>query len=368
MKICAFIFKNPVRLAILIVVILISFQYLNYSFTSNYEISNIWKVYRVDPERAKNAQEYAAKVLQQECRSSFAKEKMGTLYHNKYNLHIPVFMTKTVVLNKTVFKYSPPFGFNKYKSTVNELLELLPELPKDIKTKPCKHCVVIGSGGVLRGLGLGNVLDHFDIIIRLNAAPVRGFSNDVGSKTTIRMSYPEGAPKSKHEYHPQTLFVAVMFKSVDFSWLKAMIKNETLSFWSRLFFWQEVATRIPINPSQFRILNPLIVKETALDMLQYPEPRHTLWSWDQNVPTLGATAVVLATHMCDEVSLAGFGYNLSQPHTPLHYYENISMNAMKGQTMHNVTREHLFLQKLVQEGIVTDLSGGIHCKFCKRKR
>lgn len=64
--------------------------------------------------------------------------------------------------------------------------------------------------------------------VRLNDAPVQGYTDHVGNKTTIRMTYPEGAPLSEHEYPPASLFVAVLFKSVDFNWLQAMIKNETL--------------------------------------------------------------------------------------------------------------------------------------------
>lgn len=63
---------------------------------------------------------------------------------------------------------------------------------------------------------------------RLNDAPVQGYTDHVGNKTTIRMTYPEGAPLSENEYPPASLFVAVLFKSVDFNWLQAMVKNETL--------------------------------------------------------------------------------------------------------------------------------------------
>lgn len=83
----------------------------------------------------------------------------------------------------------------------------------------------------------------------------------------------------------------------------------------------------------------------------------------QNVPTIGVIAVVLATHLCDEVSLAGFGYDLSQPRIPLHYFDNLCMAAMNFQTMHNVTTETRLLLRLAKEGVVKDLSGGIHCEF-----
>lgn len=42
------------------------------------------------------------------------------------------------------------------------------------------------------------------------------------------MTYPEGAPLSDLEYYSTDLFVAVLFKSVDFNWLHAMVQNETL--------------------------------------------------------------------------------------------------------------------------------------------
>ena len=66
------------------------------------------------------------------------------------------------------------------------------------------------------------------VVVRLNDAPVQGYTDHVGNKTTIRMTYPEGAPLSEHEYPPASLFVAVLFKSVDFNWLQAVVKNETL--------------------------------------------------------------------------------------------------------------------------------------------
>lgn len=51
--------------------------------------------------------------------------------------------------------------------------------------------------------------------------------------------------------------------------------------WVRLFFWKEVAEKIPFTSKQFRILNPVIIKETALDILQFPEPRSKFWGWDK---------------------------------------------------------------------------------------
>uniref|UniRef100_A0A8C5KJU1 Lactosylceramide alpha-2,3-sialyltransferase n=2 Tax=Jaculus jaculus TaxID=51337 RepID=A0A8C5KJU1_JACJA len=323
------------------------------------------KVHFVDPDRIKRAQRYAQQVLQKECRPKFAKTAMALLFEQKYSMDLAPFVQKVPRASKAENKYDPPFGFWKFSSKVQSLLDILPEhdFPEHLGAKHCRRCVVIGNGGILRGLELGHALNQFDVVIRLNSAPVEGYSQDVGNKTTIRMTYPEGAPLSDVEYYANDLFVAVLFKSVDFNWLQAMVKNETLPFWVRLFFWKQVAEKIPLQPKHFRILNPVIIKETAFDILQYSEPQSRFWGQDKNIPTIGVIAIVLATHLCDEVSLAGFGYDLSQPRTPLHYFDNQCMSAMNWQVMHNVTTETKFLLKLIKEGVVKDLSGGIHCGF-----
>lgn len=49
----------------------------------------------------------------------------------------------------------------------------------------------------------------------------------------------------------------------------------------------------------------------------------------QNIPTLGSVAVTMALHGCDEVAVAGFGYDMNTPNAPLHYYETVRMAAIK---------------------------------------
>ncbi|XP_063781047.1 lactosylceramide alpha-2,3-sialyltransferase-like [Pseudophryne corroboree] len=320
----------------------------------------------VTPNHIKRAHTFARNVVEAPCRKAFARTEMHRLFQNKYDLGLSSFVKKTKELNESLYQYGPPFGFYQYLKELHELLEIMPEddLPEDSRSKECKRCIVLGSGGILHGLKLGNVIDQFDITIRLNNAPVCGYQRDVGNKTTIRMTYPEGAPYSSQEYVGDSLFVAVLFKHVDFLWLQAMIKNETLSTWNKLFFWKSVTENLPLKSHQFRILNPLIVKETAMDILQFLPPHQKWLGWDKNVPTIGVIAVVLATHLCDEVSVAGFGYDLTQPDIPLHYFDKLCMNAMNRQPMHDVATERKLLQTLVREGVVKDLSGGVHCDFC----
>lgn len=317
----------------------------------------------VDPHHRERVHSFVRRVLAQECRPSFARKKIERMYSSSVHVSEP-FLQKNSNITEKIFEYPPPFGFHNLQHKLQEVLDLIPiSSSENTGRRDCRRCVVIGNGGILQGLELGSLLNQFNVILRLNSGPVRDFSRDVGNRTTIRMSYPEGSPKIWEDVDPQLQFVAVIYKAVDFNWLHAMLSGTTISLWDKLFFWQKVPGSIPVDPSKFRILNPAIIREAALDLLHYPKPKARLWGWDQNVPTLGVSAVNLATYLCDEVSLAGFGYNLRQK-TSLHYYDNLPVTVMLKQAMHNVDHETVFLQRLVAAGGILDLTGGVHCSFC----
>lgn len=65
-------------------------------------------------------------------------------------------------------------------------------------------------------------------VTRLNNAPVPGFERDAGSRTTIRLMYPEGAPHSANEYKQTTMVALVVFKSLDLDWLTSVITKQPL--------------------------------------------------------------------------------------------------------------------------------------------
>lgn len=62
----------------------------------------------------------------------------------------------------------------------------------------------------------------------MNSGPLGEFSGDVGRRTTLRMSYPEGTPLHWDDQDPNVVFVALAYKGVDISWISAMINKQTV--------------------------------------------------------------------------------------------------------------------------------------------
>ncbi|XP_071606452.1 CMP-N-acetylneuraminate-beta-1,4-galactoside alpha-2,3-sialyltransferase isoform X3 [Heliangelus exortis] len=219
----------------------------------------------------------------------------------------------------------------------------------------CRRCIIVGNGGVLANKSLGLKIDDYDVVVRLNSAPVKGFEKDVGGKTTLRITYPEGAIQKMEQYEKDSLFVLAGFKWQDFKWLKYIVYKEKVS--ASDGFWKSVATRVPREPHDIRILNPYFIQEAAFSFIGLPFNNGLMGRG--NIPTLGSVAITMALHNCDEVAVAGFGYDMSSPNAPLHYYENIKMSAIKESWTHNIQREKEFLRKLVKARVITDLTSGI---------
>ncbi|XP_031694587.1 ST3 beta-galactoside alpha-2,3-sialyltransferase 7 isoform X2 [Anarrhichthys ocellatus] len=184
-------------------------------------------------------------------------------------LDIPVFVQQE---RSVPWDLSPPLGLQGSEEHLALALASLPQpgLPPSLKREGnCRRCVVVGSGGVLHGSHLGSHIDQYDIIIRLNNAPVSGYEKDAGSRTTIRLIYPEAAPHSANEYKKTTMVALVVFKSLDLDWLTSVITKQPLSFWSKIWFWREVVDDIPLRPENFRILHPEIIHKTGQVLQKY---------------------------------------------------------------------------------------------------
>ncbi|XP_059196947.1 ST3 beta-galactoside alpha-2,3-sialyltransferase 3a isoform X3 [Centropristis striata] len=163
------------------------------------------------------------------CKPGFAAAKMTAIYP-KFTKLVPMFLDPNYKRFSKIGDFSPPFGVKSQENIIHTLLSATKSygLGEELDSMNCKTCIIVGNGGILSNKSLGQRIDDFDVVVRLNEAPVTGFEKDVGSKTTMRITYPEGAIQSIERYEAQSLFVLSAFKALDFKWLRDMIFNQKL--------------------------------------------------------------------------------------------------------------------------------------------
>ncbi|XP_017286249.1 ST3 beta-galactoside alpha-2,3-sialyltransferase 3b isoform X1 [Kryptolebias marmoratus] len=290
------------------------------------------------------------------CKPGYAAAKMATIYP-KFIKSAPMFLDRNFKRLAKISYYLPPFGIRTQERIIDSILTATKNygLGEQLDSLSCKRCIIVGNGGILFNKSLGTRIDDYDVVIRLNEAPVKGYSRDVGTKTTLRITYPEGAIQNPENYEKDSLFVFSGFKPLDFKWFRQIVFKENVRGLDG--FWKSVAHRVPREPTELRILNPFFIQEAAFQFIGLPFNNGLMGKG--NIPTLGTVAITMALHNCDEVAVAGFGYDMSAPHAPLHYYENIKMSAIRESWTHDISKEKEFLRKLVRANVITDLTKGI---------
>ncbi|XP_039244378.1 type 2 lactosamine alpha-2,3-sialyltransferase isoform X2 [Pipra filicauda] len=222
-------------------------------------------------------------------------------------------------------KFELPYGIKRAEQFFRLALSRLEScgLSNEDDNIACRRCVVVGNGGVLRNKTLGEKIDSYDVIIRMNNGPVIGYEEDVGRRTTFRLFYPESMFSDPIHYDPNTTVVLIVFKPRDLKWLWKILSGQKISDKG---FWKKPAKNMIYKSSQIRILDPSITRKTAYELLRFPtrfpkkeKPKH---------PTTGLIAITLAFHICHEVHLAGFKYDFTDRNSSLHYYGNETMSQM----------------------------------------
>ncbi|NXH87096.1 SIA4C sialyltransferase, partial [Edolisoma coerulescens] len=279
---------------------------------------------------------------------------------------------------KTPSLYELPYGTKGSEDVLLRLLSITHySLPESIQSLKCRRCAVVGNGHRLRNSSMGDTINTYDVVIRygpgpgpplppqchpqlgltpvmsqrLNNAPVHGYEQDVGSKTTMRLFYPESAHfDPRTENNPDTLLVLVPFKPMDFQWMEAILNDKKRV---RKGFWKQPPLIWDANPEQVRILNPYYMEVTAAKLLNLPmkQPRKV-----KQKPTTGLLAITLALHFCDLVHIAGFGYpDSANKKQTIHYYEQITLKSMAA-SEHNVSHEAVAIKRMLELGLVKNLT------------
>lgn len=66
------------------------------------------------------------------------------------------------------------------------------------------------------------------VLCRMNNGPVIGYEEDVGRRTTFRLSYPESIFSDPIHYDPNTTVVLIVFKPRDLKWLWEILGGQKI--------------------------------------------------------------------------------------------------------------------------------------------
>ncbi|KAM9299098.1 CMP-N-acetylneuraminate-beta-galactosamide-alpha-2,3-sialyltransferase 4 [Gastrophryne carolinensis] len=288
------------------------------------------------------------------CNPGEVAAKAAALISN-YSRSRPVFLALSDYFwVKNESRYGLPYGTKGSEDLLMKFLALTNQfhVPPEIHRLACRRCVVVGNGHRLKNSSLGGTINKYDVVIRLNNAPVHRYEKDVGSKTTLRFFYPESADFNPElDNNPDTLLVLVPFKSLDIQWMKIILNNEKRV---RKGFWKMPPLIWDVTPQNIRILNPYYMEVTATKIL---DANADLTSKKMATkPTTGMLAITFALHFCDRVDIAGFGYPApANKKEPIHYYEKVTLKSM-AVSGHNITLESTAIRNLLQQRLIHNLT------------
>ncbi|NP_001303808.1 CMP-N-acetylneuraminate-beta-galactosamide-alpha-2,3-sialyltransferase 2-like [Latimeria chalumnae] len=194
----------------------------------------------------------------------------------------------------------------------------------------CRKCAVVGNSGNLKGSNHGKEIDAHHFVIRMNRARTAGFEPDVGIKTTHHLMYPE----SSQDLQPGVHLVLLPFKIMDFEWIRSALTTGEIT---RTYF--RVQQFIKADKDKVLIINPTFFKYVCDHWTEH----------HGRYPSTGMTALVFALHICDEVSV--FGYGADSNGNWHHYWENNrNGGAFRRTGVHSGDFESQIIKKLADEG------------------
>uniref|UniRef100_A0A8C5QK27 CMP-N-acetylneuraminate-beta-galactosamide-alpha-2,3-sialyltransferase 2 n=1 Tax=Leptobrachium leishanense TaxID=445787 RepID=A0A8C5QK27_9ANUR len=258
-------------------------------------------------------------------------------YETRFNNSIePLLTRKDQEIPKLVQKWWLKIQGGNNASSIPEVLEKMfkvipPGNPyTEQQNRPCRSCAVVGNSGKLKGSNHGNKIDSHDLIFRMNGARIYGFEEDVGSRTTHHFMYPESAVHLPIGVH----LMLIPFKIKDLEWVASTFTTGEIKR-----TYTRVMRFIRADKDKVLVVNPAFFKYI-----------HDNWTDHHGrYPSTGMLVLFFALHICDEISVFGFGADKNGNWH--HYWEkNKYAGAFRTTGVHNAGFESKLITKLVEEG------------------
>ncbi|KAJ8345929.1 hypothetical protein SKAU_G00301220 [Synaphobranchus kaupii] len=226
----------------------------------------------------------------------------------------------------------------------------------------CIRCAVIGNGGILRGSEKGQEIDRHHYVFRVNGAVIKGFEEDVGSRTsfytfstnTMRNSMRSyaragfrGPPKSE-----ETRYIFLPDQGRDYTLLQAVatqtqtqtqVKKRPGRSKSPPSYFGKNATAM-----KFKIYHPDFIRYIQNRFLHSRLLKGRFRDWYR--PTTGGVMLMAAMHTCDQVDAYGFITPDYKSYSD-HYYDK-SFHRLRFYANHDMSLEMKVWQKLHEAGLI----------------
>ncbi|XP_072308429.1 CMP-N-acetylneuraminate-beta-galactosamide-alpha-2,3-sialyltransferase 1-like [Eucyclogobius newberryi] len=271
------------------------------------------------------------------CEKCITEDEPGEWFKKRFQKTISPFLTGHYNLSQNTFNWwtnlqKDHHDLNFFKSTAQKIFEIIPVHPPVVEPSPhrCRTCAVVGNSGNLIRSHYGKLIDQYDSVFRINEAKTEGFEEDVGSRTTHRVMYPESASHLDKNTH----MVLFPFKGWDLEWL---VNTFTTSS-------NAPGKGKPIaNKNMVMVVHPAFMEYVYKTWLQSKG----------SYPSTGFMTVILALHLCDEVNVFGFGADSNGNWT--HYWTKLYKILKTG--LHPGSAEYNMIEELARKGKVVLYKG-----------
>jgi len=187
-------------------------------------------------------------------------------------------------------------------------------------------CAVVGASRNLLGSRYGDLIDAHDVVFRINRAPTKSYSSDVGGKTTHHVIWPRDLEEWQYNREAHLLITPITASTEDvFDRILYLVDQDLL--------W---------DPQRVRIIHPEFVMYL-----------HENWTegW-MAYPSTGFITLMVALSVCDEVDVFGFGADASGRWD--RYYEEVPEDVSQ---FHPATIEARVMQEMEENGIIRIFRG-----------